>query len=66
MRKSFGETKKGSQLDPMMIVPNKPKSTNRYQINDDEEVDHDEIELRADETLDQEIIGNNSDTFFSK
>lgn len=42
MRKSFGDTR----------TSDKPASS-RYQVqnDDDDEVDHDEIELRADETL---------------
>ena len=47
LRKSFGDTRGSSGFGL-----NKPeKRSNRYQVEEDEEVDHDEIELRADETL---------------
>eukprot|EP00347_Sterkiella_histriomuscorum_P002974 403366086 len=42
LRKSFGE-------------PTKKSKSNRYEVQDDEEIDQDEIELHTDETLDGQV-----------
>jgi len=47
LRKSFGETRGSAGFG----LTKPEKRSNRYQVEEDEEVDHDEIELRADETL---------------
>lgn len=55
MRKSFGETRGSNGFDGL-AKGDKPSRSNRYQVEDDEEVDEDEIELRSEETLDDLIV----------